>query len=105
MKQRQSEWVYVLTADDVAELEAALAHAEGTGKAVEVSEGSAGRERRAGNDLARMLGWSAGAVGARQQRGERLARRAYLRSRHPLASPLRSCPFPVGRASPEASHA
>ncbi|KAL4447780.1 hypothetical protein ABPG75_004999 [Micractinium tetrahymenae] len=35
MKRRQSEWVYLLTADDVAELEAALAHAEATGKAVE----------------------------------------------------------------------
>lgn len=38
MKRRQAEWVYVLTTEDVAELDAALAHAEATGKAVEVSQ-------------------------------------------------------------------
>lgn len=53
MKRRQSEWVYVLTAEDVAELEAALAHAEATGKAVEVrlfDASRAGGGRQAGED-------------------------------------------------------
>jgi hypothetical protein len=36
MRERQGEWAYQLTADDVAELEAAVAAAELTGKPVEV---------------------------------------------------------------------
>ena len=36
MRERQQEWAYQLTADDVAELEAAVAAAELTAKAVEV---------------------------------------------------------------------
>ena len=37
MQQRQAEWVYQLTEGDVAELEAALAAAERSGKAVQVA--------------------------------------------------------------------
>lgn len=39
MRRRQSEWVYPLTADDIAELEAAVAAAAATGKPVEASAG------------------------------------------------------------------
>jgi len=39
MRQRQHEWVYTLTEQDVEELEAATADAAATGKAVEVGWG------------------------------------------------------------------
>jgi hypothetical protein len=54
MRQRQQEWVYQLTGTDVAELEAALAVAEATGKAVQVRQRGRGRHPGAAATLRRL---------------------------------------------------